>query len=173
MENSRLLKELREIERDTHSGVKVELVDGSLSHMTGTIAGAGGGDALPAFRWRTCRAHATRDRPVARAVRRRHVPHRHHAARRVPVRAGECRGTQFLGCVSKLRARATLPAICERALAPAARLAAAPQPLRRPVSRPLTSRVFAFASCSPRCASPPRCGTPTCPAPTAPSAWTC
>lgn len=41
MENSsRLLKELREIESDKRSGVSVELVDGKLTHMTGTIQGA-------------------------------------------------------------------------------------------------------------------------------------
>ncbi len=38
--NSRLLKELREIESDKKSGVSVELVDGKLTHMTGTIKGA-------------------------------------------------------------------------------------------------------------------------------------
>jgi len=40
MENGRLLKELREIETDERCGVKVELVDGKLNHMTGTIHGA-------------------------------------------------------------------------------------------------------------------------------------
>jgi ubiquitin-protein ligase len=40
MDNGRLVKELREIETDKRSGVKVELVDGKLNHMTGTINGA-------------------------------------------------------------------------------------------------------------------------------------
>ena len=38
--SSRLLKELREIENDKRSGVSVELVDGKLTHLIGTIRGA-------------------------------------------------------------------------------------------------------------------------------------
>lgn len=38
--SSRLLKELREIENDKRSGVSVELVDGKLTHLMGTIRGA-------------------------------------------------------------------------------------------------------------------------------------
>lgn len=37
--SSRLLKELREIESDKRSGVSVELVDGKLTHLTGTLTG--------------------------------------------------------------------------------------------------------------------------------------
>lgn len=45
--SSRLLKELREIESDKRSGVSVELVDGKLTHLTGTIAGVSAACCCP------------------------------------------------------------------------------------------------------------------------------
>ena len=73
MENGRLLKELREIDTDSRCGVKVELVDGKLDHMTGTIHGA-----------RRCARRAQkrpseaclRPRGVRRALLRPHAPAR-------------------------------------------------------------------------------------------------
>ena len=54
--NSRLLKELKEIESDKRSGVSVVLVDGMLNHMTGTIHGTcpPPRSARPGVRGRRC-----------------------------------------------------------------------------------------------------------------------
>ena len=39
MDNARILKELKEIQSDTKSGVEVTLLNGSVRHMVGTIQG--------------------------------------------------------------------------------------------------------------------------------------
>jgi len=78
------LNHFQEIESDKRSGVSVELVDGKLNHMVGTIHGASEARRVSGG---LLRLGARRPRLLS--IRGRHLPHRHQTARGVPVRAAE------------------------------------------------------------------------------------